>query len=122
MAASCTIVETTCGSVKKIQFTWVSHTDGTLGTAAAITTNEYSGEVILLKTDPSATAPTDDYDVLVSDADGDDVLAGGGVDRDTANVEYVQGTSLGAVAHSKLTLSLVGAGDTKEGVATIWIR
>jgi hypothetical protein len=56
------------------------------------------------------------------DGDSVDVLAGSGADRDTANTEQVVASSLGAVASSKLTLSISGAGNSKQGTVYIYIR
>lgn len=119
MAMSVSIEESIHGDVKKIVFTWTSASDGT---ATGTTTNAYDGKVELLTTDPSATAPTDNYDVALLDDDGVDVLGGGGIDRDTANTEQKVAANLGVVASSKLTLSISNAGDTKQGVTYVYIR
>jgi hypothetical protein len=121
MAMSVTIAETRHTAVKKVAFTWVSASDGT---ASGTTTYAYDGKCELLTTDPAAAgaAPSDNYDVTITDSDGVDVLGGGGADRDTANTEQVLGSSLGAVAGSKLTLSIANAGDTKGGVVYLYIR
>ena len=124
MAESVTIVEEKFGNsiepVQKIAFTWVSAADGT---ATGQTTNPYTGEVIRLVTVPSgATAPTDDYDVIVNDEDTTDVLMGAGADRDTANTEQVLASSLGCVANDKLTLEIANAGDAKGGTVYLYIR
>lgn len=112
--------ETESGSVKKITFDWLS--DDAAGTATGTTTKEYNGKVIWLVTDPGAAAPTDNYDVTVTDEGGEDVLAGAGADRDTANTEYVAEASLGAVAGSALTLNITNAGNAKDGEVILYIR
>lgn len=112
--------EVTLGSVKKVTFAWTS--DGS-GDATETTSVAYDGKVLGLATIPSgAAAPTDNYDVEVRDADGHDVLLGAGADRDTANTEYVAGSSLAGVAASPLTLVVANAGDTKQGTVILWIR
>lgn len=121
-AGTMTLTETTHGSVKKIRAAWTSGTGAEGGTASATTTGVYDGKLVSLITDPGATAPTDDYDLTAVDADGDDVLGGAGLNRDTANTEVVAEASLGAVAASKLTLAIANAGDAKVGVAVIYIR
>ena len=120
--SSVTFTETTSGSVKKIKAAWVS--DDSAGTASGTTTYGYSGKIELLTTVPSGggTAPTDNYDITLVDGDSVDVLAGSGADRDTANTEQVVASSLGAVASSKLTLSISGAGNSKQGTVYIYIR
>ena len=123
MAAGTVVVsETVHTSVKKIKFDWTSGTGAEGGTASGETTYAYDGKIEALITDPGATAPTDDYDITVTDEDGYDVLAGAGADRDTANTEQVLAASLGVVAGSKLTLNVTNAGDAKEGVCWVYLR
>lgn len=120
-AMSVTIAETRHTVVKKLKFTWVSASDGT---ASGATTFSYDGKIENLTTVPAAagSAPTDNYDLTLTDADGVDVLAGGGANRDTANTEQVVASSLGVVAGSVLTLNVSNAGDTKGGVVYVYIR
>lgn len=120
--SSVTFTETRSGSIKKIKAVWVS--DDSAGTASGTTEFAYDGKLELLTTVPAAAgaAPTDNYDVTLTDSDGVNVLAGGGNDRDTANTEQVLGTSLGAVASSKLTLSIAAAGNSKGGTVYVYLR
>jgi hypothetical protein len=118
-AGTVTTAEITSASTKKITFTWTSAVGGA---ADATTTAAFDGKLVGLTTDPGATAPTDNYDVAITDADGHDVLLGAGTDRDTANTEHVAEASLGAVARSRLTLAITNAGDAKQGVVVIYIR
>lgn len=124
MAEACTITEETLGTVKKVVWSWTSAADGTVGAAAvsSTTTNAYSGEVLRLVTNPGATAPTDNWDVVVNDEDGNDVLMGAGADRDTANTEQVLASSLGVVANDKLTMLVTNAGGGKTGAVYLYIR
>jgi hypothetical protein len=120
MAGTVTISEITFPVVKKITFSWAS---SSTGAADGTTTAAFDGKLIDFMTIPStAAAPTDDYDIVINDADGHDVLFGAGADRDTANTEFVQSTSLGSVAGSKLTLAVTNAGASKAGTAVVWIR
>lgn len=113
-----TFEETRHGSVKKIKATLVS--DGS-GDATGTTTYAYDGKILLLTTDP-VDGPTDNWDLVVTDADGVDVLAGAGADRDTTNTEQVISTSLGAVAGSKLTFTGAAMGATKSAIVYLYIR
>jgi hypothetical protein len=118
------------GGVACYYLKWQSATDGTF-TAALDECPYLSGRLIMLVTKPSATAPTDDYDItLVSSMDGHDLLAGRGVNRDTALTEstlIMQEVTVGAntyadhplVNEAKPVLTISGAGDTKIG--EIWI-
>ena len=46
-----------------------------------------SGKLLAIETNPGSTAPTDNYDIALDDAEGHDVLEGAGANRDTANTE-----------------------------------
>lgn len=113
--SSMTFVYHNLGAIRKIVADWVS--DDSAGTASA-TTEILSGVARKLVTDPGATAPTDDYDLVVNDDKGIDVLGGVGADRDTANTEVaypVGGTYFQPVFNSKLTFSISAAGNSKTG-------
>lgn len=121
-AGTVTITEERIGTIKKIKFSWTSGDGGEDGTASGQTTEVYSGKILGLATDPGSPAPTDNYDITVTDEDGMDVLMGGGANRDTANTEYVLSASLGAVANDKLTINIAAAGTNKKGIAYLYIR
>lgn len=120
--ATMTFTETTIGPVRRIKAAWLS--DDTTGAVSGTTTYGYNGKCELLTTVPSGggTAPTDNYDVAVTDADSVDVLAGAGANRDTANTEQVVASSLGAVATSKLTVAITNAGNAKAGTVYLDVR
>ena len=124
MAEACTITEETFGTVKKVTWAWTSAADGSVGAAAVstTTTNAYSGKIERLVTDPGATAPTDNWDLVISDEDGTDVLAGAGANRDTANTEQVLAASVGIVANDTLTMLVTNAGSGKTGTVYVYIR
>lgn len=123
-AGTVTIAETTYRATKKVVFTWTAGTVAEDGTASGTTTNAYDGEVIGLTTIPGTggDAPTDNYDITVSDADGHDVLLGAGKDRDTANTEHVARASLAGVCGTKLTFAVAAAGTSKKGVCIVYIQ
>ena len=125
MAASATISEETFGTIKKIKWTWVAHTDGVVAvaTANAESVGVYTGTIERLVTVPNVNAPSDNYTVIIYDDDDTDVLMGAATaNRDTANTEQVLGTSLGVVANDKLTLYISGAGSGNEGTVYLYIR
>lgn len=109
------------GSVKKLTCAWTS--DGS-GAATGTTTAAVDGKLIGLTTIPAGggSAPTDNYGVTVTDADGHDVLLGAGANRDTANTEHVAEASLGAVSQSLLTFTIANAGASKQGTIILYIR
>ena len=112
-----TVSESSFEGVCKIKFTWQSATDGSGALATAF---GYYGEVLALYTDPGATAPTDNYDITVTDEEGYDVMQGAGANRDTANNETAVPTAK-SVAFGKLTLNLANCGDAKQGVAILYV-
>ena len=124
MAEACTITEETFGTVKKVTWAWTSAADGSVGAAAVstTTTNAYSGKIERLVTDPGATAPTDNWDLVINDEDGTDVLVGAGANRDTANTEQVLAASVGIVANDTLTMLVTNAGSGKTGTVYVYIR
>ncbi|MFA5385573.1 MAG: hypothetical protein WC364_13135 [Eubacteriales bacterium] len=126
MAAVVTCTEETIGVIKKIKWTWTSHTDGVVAaaTANAETTKAYNGEIVRLVTIPGSgdDKPDDNYSVAVYDEDDADVLMGGGANRDEANTEQVLASSLGVVANDKLNLYVSGAGSGNKGTVILYIR
>lgn len=123
MAVGCTITERYIEAVKKITWAWTSAADGTLTGVTTTTTAPYDGKLLGFATIPDgSTAPDDNYDVTVTDSNGHDVLLGAGANRDTANTEYANQTTIAAVASSKLTLAVSGAGSGKKGTVILWIK
>lgn len=123
-AGTVTITEERGGSIRKIAFAWTSGTDAAAGTASASTSFTYNGKIERLVTVPAAggDAPTDQYDLTITDADGIDVLAGAGANRSGTNTEQVASTSLGHVANDKLTVNVSNAGAAKKGTAILFLR
>jgi len=128
-----TIAEENLGVIRKITATWTSDGDGD---ATADTDQKINGSLLQAITDPGAAAPTDNYDIVLTDADGYDVLAlcqDDLTDRDTANTEQVNfcllnydatpiGIAAFPVVSSVLTITVSNAGDTKAGVLILYWR
>jgi hypothetical protein len=117
-AGTVTVTEETSGHIKKITWTWTA-TAG--GAADLITSGTYTGEIVGLVTDPGASAPTDNWDVSITDGDGTDVLNALGANRDTANTEQVV-TGMGYVVNDKLTVNVTNAGNATNGLVILYIR
>lgn len=70
-----------------------------------------SGRLLFLKTNPGATAPTANYDIVLNDADSHDVLEAVGANRHTSATEKVSvvmsGTSIHPAVAKSDTLSFV---------------
>lgn len=92
------------------------------GSASGTTVESYTGLIYRFVTVPSSTsAPDDNYDVVVTDKNGVDVLMGAGANRDTANTEFVTQYDLGAVVDSQLTFTISNAGDTNAGTIYLYV-
>lgn len=123
------------GRIRKVIADWVS--DDSAGTAAG-TTRKIVGELIKVVTDPGTAAPTDNWDVIITDEEGVDVCAAcmnsaALIARDTSNTEqtylYLQessGTPIGISAFpvvcDKLTISIANAGNSKTGQVILYYR
>ncbi len=121
--------------IRKILVAWTS--DDTTG-AVTGTTRKIVGSLIKGVTDPSATAPTDNYDIVITDEEGVDVLAacpvaGRLADRDTANSEQAYFFVLNAdtaplsmavhpVVCDALTIAVTNAGNSKTGQLVLYYR
>jgi hypothetical protein len=118
MAEVVTTTVTDHTTIKKVKFAVTSDSDGT---ADATTTEKIDGLLVLVCTDPGATAPTDNWDLELKDSDGVDLLAGQGANRDTANTEYIN-SGMGGLAKDTLTMSVTNAGDSKTLTVYAYFR
>jgi hypothetical protein len=124
------------GSIRKVLIDFT--TDDTTG-SVAVTTRKIVGELIKIVTDPGGTAPTDSYDIVLTDEEGvdlsvhmDDVAIAALIARDTANTEETYlpledtaGTGRIAafpVVCDKLTVTVNNAGNSKTGQIILYYR
>lgn len=120
MAMSVVITDSVHRGLTMVKFAWTSHVSA--GTATGTSTRRYTGEVVGLATDPGVQ-PTDNYDITITDEDSLDVLAGQGANRHETTTQYVTAKeNLGIVVHSKLTLNVSAAGNSKAGIAYLFLR
>src|SRR6185369_12075552 len=110
MAGSTTVIHQTLGHVRKIVVDFVA--DAADGTVPDTILPVFEGRIMELTTNPGAVAPTDNYDLVVTDDQGVDKLQGLGANRDTANTESLTVVYSGSTIHpvvsraDVLTLSL----------------
>jgi hypothetical protein len=115
--------------VRVATVTWESDGDGNAD--GTVTLN---GQIVKVTTNPGTAAPTADYDITLVDDDGIDIAQGLLADRHTSNSEeqylYVEptlgGTGTDAAAlplyHAgEVTFTVANAGNTKAGVAKIYM-
>lgn len=123
------------GTIRKVSIDFL--TDDAAGTAT-ITLRKISGELIKIITDPGASAPTANWDVIVTDGEGVNVLgkcmnAATLIARHTSNTEetylYLQEASvtpvgIGAfpVVCDQLTVALDNAGNAKTAQVILFYR
>lgn len=123
------------GGIRRITADWVS--DSATG-AVTGTTRKIVGTLIKGLTNPGATAPSDNYDIAITDEESHDVLAGciaacQLANRDTTNTEEVyffllnsDASALSMAAHpvvaDVLTIAITNAGNSKVGRLVLYYR
>ena len=95
--------------------TWTSSDTG-----AATGTVTLDGAIVRVATNPGATAPTVNYDLTIVDADGIDLLATEGLNRDTSTSEQIFPSDT-PFHNGDVTVTIANAGDTKDGVVTLYM-
>ena len=112
MAGSTTLTHYTIGHVRRIVVDWVA--DAADATVPDTLLPTIEGRLFELTTNPGGTAPTDNYDITLIDAEGIDRLQGVGANRDTANTESAIPVYSGSTIHpvvsktDALTLKIAG--------------
>ena len=118
--------------IRRAVVTFQTASDGT----ATIDTRKICGELIKIVTDPGSLAPTANWDVVVTDENGLNPLAGiqntaALVARHTTTTEqtYLHLLDSGTVALSRypivcgvLTIAVANGGDTKNGTISLYYR
>lgn len=109
------------GSVRCLKLVWLS----TAGGAVQSDPIGADGSLVWarLASDGGGTAPTDLYDVTVTDEHGADLLAGGGANVTAATtVELHQRTTSLGFAGGTITLTVANAGAAKGGTVYLYFR
>lgn len=122
MAGTVVTEEQRLGIIHKIKFAWTSSGGGA---ADATTTGYYTGLLERVVQIPAAggTQPDDQYDVVVTDSDGADVLGALGANlTNAAQTIKAAKDGLGAVANTQLTLAVTNAGGAKVGSTILYLR
>ena len=107
-------------NVKKYTVTWVASADTAAipnGTLSAAT-----GHVLQATTNPGATAPTDNYDIVINDSDGIDVFGGNLANRDTANSEQAAPSIADRFVNGDLTVVFTNNSvNSANGVLCVYV-
>lgn len=132
-AGSVTVTRSTAngGEVEIIAFAFIANAASAATVPSTSSSSVYpttrAGYIIKVTTDPGSPAPTDDYDItLTDDTTGADLLGGEGTDRDTATSEEVvpkMGNAYGAnFANKSFTLNLTGNSvNSAKGTVYVYI-
>ena len=119
-----TVVETITSGFGRMEVITLTCTgdasDGSFPATAL--TNKFSGYLLALETNPGATAPTANYDIVLNDAEGVDVLAGVGANRHTTTSEKVAiiwATSLNPPVHASDTLTWTITGNSVNSAIVV---
>lgn len=107
---------------QKVSFAWTCTAGGAVSGIFA----ELVGIIRRVSFDPT-DGPTANYDVVLNDAEGVDLLAGLGANRNTTNTETVYpllgaGTDVPAVACGPVELQVANAGASKSGVVHVYLE
>lgn len=91
------------------------------------TTLILNGYLMKIVTNPGSTQPTDNWDFVINDAGGVDVLGGAGANRDTLNTEQIYPTISGATipvwCEGSHTLVISGNSvNSATGTITIYVK
>ena len=118
MAGSVTIEYENQLTASVVTWTWTSDSSGDV---SGTDTLKLSGQALRFVTDPSATAPTADYDITILDENGVDIAAAALADRHTSTSEQVI-PDPGPAFSSKLSLVVANAGNAKIGTLKMYYR
>jgi hypothetical protein len=122
MAGSVSINYSEHETVKYVEWVWTS--DGS-GDVSGTDTKVLSGQASRYATDPSATAPSANYDITILDSFGIDITDGVLGNRHTSNSEQVLtggDAKDGAAFMGVLSLVVANAGDSKIGTLRMYYR
>ena len=115
MAGSVTPAYNETKFVKTVTWEWTSDASGDV---SGTDTKVLHGIPLRFVTNPGSTAPTDDYDIVINDADSVDIASGGLGNRDTSTSEqFIPGgdSDPGAAFEGVLSLVVSNAGNAKQG-------
>lgn len=115
-------------NMSTLTFAWTSDSSESATSATGTTiTNQIAGKyVVAVVTDPDGTsAPTDNYDVVITDANSVDIMGGTLANRDTANSEQATpyiGASYGSrPLGGAITLTVTSAGSGNSGSVILYL-
>jgi hypothetical protein len=110
-------------SVKMVKYDWAANGVGTASGPTLTVCNGIIETVVFMPSTTYATVPTDNFDVTITTAQGDDILNSLGANITNDALTYKnRKDGLGSVSNSLLTFAVSGAGATGEGVVVVYLR
>ena len=94
------------------------------GGAATEQTKKVSGKVKRMVTNPDNSDPPDaNWDLVITDEDGVDILEGDGANRDPTGAGISEGVAftISELVASKLTFTVANAGSANKGVVKLYL-
>ena len=121
-AGTVTVTEHKLNPVKRVIFNWVA--DATGDVESTWTTSAFSGRITNFITEPAigSASPDANYDIMLKNSFGYDVLKGGGGNRSQTATQYIADTTFIPLAGDRLILSVTHAGTVGAGTAMIYIE
>lgn len=123
MAGTITTTHRQVGNIRKLAFACVA--DAADASFPTVVLPPIEGRLLAIETNPGSTAPTDNYDIAITDGEGHDVLQGVGQNRDTTNTERAPivhtGTSIHPVVDEGdvLTMAITNNAVNSAGLTVI---
>ena len=117
MAGTVTLTKTGIGSIQKWSLGWTSD-----GSGDATVNFIANGKLRRAVFNPGTPAPTDNYDVVINDDEGFDILTGQGANRDTATSEVAASGSLLPYLVGQHSLAVSNAGSAKAGEIILYLE
>lgn len=110
------------GNLVKVVLDWLS--DASAGNGTFVLSGTFSGKIncIMIGSDSGGTAPTNLYDLTITNALGADILAGGGANIAVPGTKVLAGSTLPALMDDTLTVNLSNAGNAKGGIIWMFIE
>jgi len=110
------------GEIQVLQMVFTTDSSGNF--TATDSAYPIEGYLLLVETDPSATAPTTLYDITLKDANGVDVMGGALSDRSATATEMtmpkLNGNYTMIPVPGVLTMDVTNAGNSKTGTIRIY--
>ena len=108
--------------VRLFQISYTTHASA--GTFTCASDRDITGWILLVETDPGATAPTDQYDITLINSNSRDVMGGALANRSDTNTEAVMPLQNGnyTIVYNEgpLTVTVTNAGNSKTAEILIY--